>query len=512
MASGVETPQISIDPYRSQVPLVQIPQQDLQGPPQQGGIYSKAGGIATIADGAMKGLLRGLQLKEQKKYETATAVMNAQDAAIGDAKKQYQDALITKGKDDPETQAKWNAYTDVVNKSAEARQAFAVPEKTPKQGKGQKKSKTAADGAPAAGGFAAGLKQFFEQNPHIVPELAIIGMKSQVDPKLYGQMTPEMTQQKQQYDAAQRQEANQKVTDAARATYGKYAGRENLTPQERSDLANATAVLTPIQRPTNTMRAYSSPDGSQREWYYPGMEPGGWNAMANPGATGQPKVGSAEEITANYLRQHNIKPEDASPQLLKYLRDYANYKAVQNTTSTATSTTDKDGNRTNVNQTTRGAAEPKPPAGFAPVGEDGQPLKEVKTGKITAPPSDPSAPAGGKGRMTAPPSADGKQTLTQANRVEKYQDWVKKQYDDAAKAYETAREKNDPQAKANYEAAKAQIVLAMASKIKATGGDPWKKNSQGVQFVQFPGDDGVYGTMDGVNWVNIKTGYPSGGG
>ena len=68
------------------------------------------------------------------------------------------------------------------------------------------------------------------------------------------------------------------------------------------------------------------------------------------------------------------------------------------------------------------------------------------------------------------------------------------------------------QAEQAYTAAKAQIVLWKAGQVKAIGGDPWKRNSQGVQFVKFPGDDGVYGTMDGVNWVNIKTGYPSGGG
>jgi uncharacterized protein YbdZ (MbtH family) len=373
---AVESPQISIDSYKSTVPLVQIPQQDLQGPPQQGGIYSKAGGIATIADGAMKGLLRGLQLKEEKKYKTAEAVMNAQDAAIGDAKKQYQDALMTKGKDDAETQAKWGAYTKTVNDAASARQAFAVPEKTPKQPKGAKKAKTAADGAPAAGGFGDGLKQFFAQNPHIVPELAIIGMKSQVDPKLYGQMTPEMTAQKTQMDAAQRQEANQKVTDAARGTYDKYAGRSNLTPQEQEDFENAKAVLTPIT-PNQKFQVLVDDQGQEHNEPIGTEIPRGWKVYEKPSASQTPRAGTEQEFTSQALKGYGYTNDTAPPGLLKYLHDSWAFRQPQTASTTSGSTVDAAGNRTSTTNTTRGSGAPKPPAGFAPLGEDGKPLKEV---------------------------------------------------------------------------------------------------------------------------------------
>ena len=224
---------ISIDPYKSTVPLVQptqIPREDLQAQ-QAPAIYSKTGGIAQFADTAMKGLLKGLQLKEEKKYKTAEATMAAQDAGISAAKKNYDDMLLTKGAFEAdgktpkaETQAAYTAWQTAVNTAAAQRQAFAVPEKTPKQPKGQKKEDKAADGAPAAG-FGASLKQFFERNPHIVPELAIIGMKAQVTP--YGQVAPEQVAQKQQFDAAQRQESIQKVTDAAVLTRDKYAGKSD---------------------------------------------------------------------------------------------------------------------------------------------------------------------------------------------------------------------------------------------------------------------------------------------
>jgi len=62
---AVDQTPISIDPYKSTVPLVspmQIPREDLQAQ-QAPMIYGKAGGIAQFADTAMKGLLKGLQLK-----------------------------------------------------------------------------------------------------------------------------------------------------------------------------------------------------------------------------------------------------------------------------------------------------------------------------------------------------------------------------------------------------------------------------------------------------------------
>jgi hypothetical protein len=67
----------------------------------------------------------------------------------------------------------------------------------------------------------------------------------------------------------------------------------------------------------------------------------------------------------------------------------------------------------------------------------------------------------------------------------------------------------DSESLGKREAAKASLILSRAEQIKAVGGDPWKTvthNGQQVQFSQGP--DGIYGTMDGVNWVNIKTGLP----
>jgi hypothetical protein len=62
-------------------------------------------------------------------------------------------------------------------------------------------------------------------------------------------------------------------------------------------------------------------------------------------------------------------------------------------------------------------------------------------------------------------------------------------------------QKLNAQAEAAYETAKAQIVLWKAGQIQAVGGDPWKKRGQ------YDKDGNEYGTMDGVNWVNVNTGY-----
>jgi hypothetical protein len=52
-----------------------------------------------------------------------------------------------------------------------------------------------------------------------------------------------------------------------------------------------------------------------------------------------------------------------------------------------------------------------------------------------------------------------------------------------------------------YNDEKARITRARVSQIEAVGGNPWKKRAQ------YDSDGNEYGTMDGVNWVNVKTGY-----
>ena len=549
---------ISIDPYKSTVPLappVQIPREDLQAQ-QAPAIYSRTGGIAQFADTAMKGLLKGLQMKEEKKYKTAEAVMAAQDAGISAAKKNYDDMLTTKGAFEAdgktpkaETQAAYDAWQTAVNTAATQRQAFAVPEKTPKQPKGQKKADKAADGAPAQGGFGASLKQFFERNPHVVPELAIIGMKAQVTP--YGQMAPEQQAQKMQMDAAQRQESIQKVTDAAVLTRDKYAGRseselQKMPPSEGGKAAgfknaleeyrNAVESLTPISTATK-YQTMVDPQGQQHSVPLGTQIPDGWHIYEKPLASQTARVGTEQEFTGQALKAYGYDKDTAPPALLKYLHDSWAYKAAQTTSGTSEhmETDPKTNELVAVktgSSTTRGAAAPKPPAGFSPLGENGLPQESAaakpagdaaassaatpKTGKMSKP---PAAPGAGKGTMTAAPLPPGVRdtglkAMPGAQNTERVETQEKNMYATATKNYEAALKNNktkaptpeslkaaNDQALAAYNAEKAQITLWKAKQVKAVGGDPWRAQAKGA-------DGKIYATMDGTNWVNVETGYP----
>jgi hypothetical protein len=153
----------------------------------------------------------------------------------------------------------------------------------------------------------------------------------------------------------------------------------------------------------------------------------------------------------------------------------------------------------------------------AKYGNTGGDAKPRVTGRMTRPPSAPKTaaePKAGRGRITAPPVQGGVKTLTTANREGRVSTEEKGMYDKATNAYQkqlnlnrskaadpASLQKLNEQAMNDYNAAKAQIVLWKAGQIRAVGGDPWKhqaRNDKGVTI----------GTMDGVHWVDVTTGYP----
>lgn len=574
----VDAPQITIDPYKSQVPLVQIPQEDLQRAqpmPEQAGYMGKAGSVMEISDSLMKGALKGLQMKEEKKYKTAQAVMGAQDAAISDTKKRYEDSLVTKGADDAGTKAAWEAYTKTVNEAAEARQAFAVPEKTAKPAKGQKKDKKAADGAPAAGGFGAGLKQFFERNPHIIPELSIIGMKSQVDPKLYGQMTPELIARKADTERTQQeQEKSKLVLDTAKQHKADednyrsgFARFNNLSTEEVKGLppdvkkeydswVDSKAALTPMKHSMATA-TYRVPDGSGgfkfEKAYIDDPPPDGELYVA--GAT--PKIGTEQDFSNSLLKEHGYSQENAPAMAKKFAKDYWDWKQAMITSGAhevlqpdpktgqqvavmVGGSTTRAGKRPDPKDyglppdflttsfTIAGQESPKQGGGITPPPQASPQQAALKAGgKMTAPPSATqrtAAPkaAAGKGAMTPPPSGikgvrnTGVGSLAVTRNAQQLQKDTQAVEDKERQAYATATQKRDAALakikvpdKATYdkmaatvldeyEKAKAQIVLWKAAQIKAIGGNPWKATA----------NNGKYGSMDGVNWVDVQTGMP----
>ena len=380
----------------------------------------------------------------------------------------------------------------------------------------------------------------FRFNQAIIPELAIIGMKSQVTP--YGQMAPEDVQRKEQFDASQRQDSNQKVVDAARATYNQYAGKSNLKPEEQEALKNAEAVLTPIGS-TGKFQILVDPQGQEHNVPMGTEIPSGWKVYEKPTASSVTQPGTERDFTANALKGYGVDdktPPATKAALEKYLHDWWQWRAAQ-TTSTSGEHMETDPTTGKLvavktyGSSTRGAGAPKPPAGFSPVGEDGLPQKggEEKPsaskggGRMSKP---PAAPGAGRGKMTAPPLPPGvRDTGINSMAAKKWNvstaEGTRKAYEEIENKYHAELSNNaknaatpadraalDSESLGKREAAKASLVLSRAAQIESIGGDPWKKNTQGVQFIKFPGDDGTYGTMDGVNWVDIHTGYsPSGG-
>lgn len=414
---------ISIDPYKSQVPLLQIPSEDLQRAqpmPEQAGYMGKAGAGLAIGDSLMKGVLKGLQMKEQKKYAQATATINALDTTTNSAYENYQ-TLLAQGKQD-EAKAAYDVYLKNFNDAKAAKAQFAIPDKKAQQGQ-KGKGKKDDNGVAMAGGFGAGLKQFFERNPHVIPELALVAMQ----PKPPGPSIETIQNQAviKQNEQAQKigdiQVAEMERKKAAEKTYDLYSGLSAdelaaLPRETQQAFQSAKDVLFPPYQ-TRTTRQYISPDGKSREWYIPGMEPEGWNAVATGSQT---KPGTESEYTSQALKGYGYTSENAPAPLLKYLHDSWQYKQAQTTSGSheAMAPDPVTGKLVAIklgSSTTKGAPAPKPPAGFAPLGDDGLPTQ----GGMQAPPqqSAPSAQTGGKtatGKMTAPPSATPKTAAPKA--------------------------------------------------------------------------------------------------
>ena len=118
-----------------------MPQEDLQRAqplPTEAGYMGKTGTAFTGADAVLKGMLKGLQMKEQKKYQQATATMNALDTTTQSSYDNYQ-TLLAQGKTD-DAKAAYDVYLKNFNDAKAAKAQFTIPEKKPKESKAQKKT------------------------------------------------------------------------------------------------------------------------------------------------------------------------------------------------------------------------------------------------------------------------------------------------------------------------------------------------------------------------------------
>lgn len=229
---AVKTPQISIDPYTSTVPLVQIPPEQFGGvspaQPLQGRFGRRGTGALAIGDAIIKGVLQGHAIKEERKNAQAKATIEAADAATEAAYARYQDSLTQAGGkvDDPNAKAAYDAYLGVFNQSKQAKAAFVMPPEGGKKTSGGQQKKGVKGEAKA--GFA-GIKEFFAANPHIVPQIALMAMQ----PKAPGQSQEAKLQDLQMKEAAARTSAAEQETSNLKYERGQQEAADKRAEQQR---------------------------------------------------------------------------------------------------------------------------------------------------------------------------------------------------------------------------------------------------------------------------------------
>lgn len=386
---AVNTPQTEITPFTSTVPLVQIPpdameQQSRPAQPLQGEFGKKGTGALAIGDALLKGFMAGHQQKEQRKQAQAQATINAADAATEAAYAKYQDALTqANGQENDQTKAAYQAYQTTFEASKQAKAKFVIPEKP---GKGDNTQKKGEKGEKKTGW--SNFKDFFEANPHIVPQIALMTMQ----PKPPG-AAPETKQTVQNLESQRLANETARVRQQNENTYQQgFTTYAHLSPEEVSALppdakkgyetwANARAALTPMKF-SGTPQLYVDPKTGRKlrlykeeqEQYYPDVEPYIASQEAKPGTPGFYLQAKAKELGKDVNSLSTEELESAMGQ----------YRASQmpGSTTTSSTTTDPQGNRTTTTKRT-----PTP-------------------GGISKPPSASAAPSGqGKTAMSAPPQA-----------------------------------------------------------------------------------------------------------
>ena len=181
---AVQNPDIPITPYTSTVPVVSIPPDVIQAQttpagPLQGEFGKKGTGALAIGDAILKGVMLGHQQKEQRKAQQAEATITAADKATEAAYSQYQDTLSQSGGNvnDPKAQAAYQAYQGVFNQAKQAKAAFVIPQKPQKGQKSGGQSGQSGQGKGKTPPGFGGIKDFFEANPHIIPQIALMTMQ-----------------------------------------------------------------------------------------------------------------------------------------------------------------------------------------------------------------------------------------------------------------------------------------------------------------------------------------------
>ena len=192
----VQQDQFQVTPYTSTVPTVQIPPDAIEAgsrpaAPLQGNVLGKGTGALAIGDSLLKGFMLGHQQKVERHNAEAQTAIGAADAAAESAYQKYQDTLRQNGgQENDASKAAYDQYKNYYQVGTETRAKYAIPDKT------QKGKKTAAGAGASTGTTGSGgkdkkppsagfnnIKDFFEANPHIVPQVALLLRSGQIKPQ-----------------------------------------------------------------------------------------------------------------------------------------------------------------------------------------------------------------------------------------------------------------------------------------------------------------------------------------
>ena len=428
----VNAPQFDITPYTSTTPLVQIPPDAISGQtrpaqPLQGEFGRKGTGALAIGDSLLKGFMLGHEQKEQRKQAQAQATINAADAAANAAYDQYQTALTNAGgkADDPKAQAAYQEYVKAFQAGKQAKAQFVIPEKT------QKGKKAAADTDPVkspddkkkknpvSAGFN-NIKDFFEANPHIIPQLALVTMQPKPQGLSAGgqEQVQNLESQKLANQETQQKQQDLQTYSAGRAIY------DQLTPDQIQEGMKDPKWATAYQA-YDAAKARLTPmrDESKDRVWTNGTDfislPIGQAPPPGAGYKPYEKTPTNESQTNMYYdaaaRAWGTTRDKLTVQQLEYVDAMRARTKAQSSgqTTYSYSTVDPQGNRSTV---TRKISEPVPkPSGVtdlpASVFQQGiQPppggsqASPAASGGITPPPTASAAPTGkGKQGITAPP-------------------------------------------------------------------------------------------------------------
>lgn len=302
---SVDTPQLKLDPYQSQVPMLNLPQQDLQpgGPlPHEAGFMGKTGSVASVLDQGVKGFLRGRQAAEQKKAQQANYAIDLSQKNEQNAWSTYQDALRTgQAKPGDEKDPAYQAYIQAHHTTSQTMEKVAIPEDKPKGQKGAKKKDD--DNKPKS--FGEKLSAFMSTNPHVIPQ-ALIAARVPNKPVMTAQTEEqkntlasqgkELTLQDQQIDAnkvkqaqAVQQQKDQEALRQVDAAGGidKVASDPNAPPELQMVARREVSQRLDKEGPDGQLRDKYAKDiltGASKNW-----TPADHQMAANLGYAAQPK-------------------------------------------------------------------------------------------------------------------------------------------------------------------------------------------------------------------------------